>query len=365
MWLGAVRVVCKNPALLAFVVAVCFSVAQVIWCRLFGIRRGLRAPVPGLSQSIFVALVCGPGCSPVTLERILARARVPSRVFVGVYDDGDVVMVREAWQNQVRVARFMGRAHSFHRPSARAWVLSRLSRGERFTLLVPSSVELASGWDDTLVDMLGTHPEGSVLTTMCVSKADSSFVQKAAPVFLCAQSIRGTRLRLEGRRAAQVPSAGELVPSLFWCPSFSFCESWVLEKSGFVQWAGSVHSSSESVAVGVALWTRGSSFYVPWRELSWVEAPDDSSDSRKSRHPVDKRVTCTYGDARSVGEYEAFTGISFAKDEVTPRACAGLTPSAQVSECVCKYGSLEQARLVVRPRPGSGPSARSRSRRNG
>lgn len=331
----------RHPAVLVFVAAVLISIGRALgqWGRRrVTSARPARAAAEDLGDTIFVLIVLGPSARPIRLNALFAAATAPSRVFVGVYDDGAAAHFSPEHQRNVRHARYMRHTRAFHRPGARAWAAANLCRGERFTLLLSAHVQLVPGWDEALVSMLNAHPPKTVLTT---APPPRKALLSDAPSFLGLRGVHGARLELQPRLAAQPPREGELLPSLFWSPELSFCRSDTFERCPP---ASGMSARMEATVVGLIMWTHGYSFFAPTRLIAWGER-ELEEDTRPAGGEPPPRL----GTARTLREYEAFSGVCFAKSEATRRARAGLSPRPKVAECVAKYGSLADARMAVRP----------------
>lgn len=342
-----------HPALLIFCVAVLAGIARRLarWRRRPSPRLGVDPSA--LHDTIQVVLVFGPSDPAAVLDSLFQAAAVPARVFVTVYDEGAAASAAPELQRNVRIARRMGltSGRPFHRGAARAWATERMHTGERFTLLLRGGAVLLPGWDATLVGALAEHPAGAVLTTAPArpSAADPR------PTFLRLAAIRGARLALRPRRAAQAPGPGEPLPSLFWSPDLSFCASGVLQpRAGCPLPGGCCSERMEATLGSLLLWTHGFSFFAPPRAVATAAA--DAPALRGPRRPAaagppppggeepapPRRVP---GLQRTLAQYEAFAGVSLARSEASPRARAGLSPNPTAAERVAKYGSVESTRL--------------------
>lgn len=364
-----------HPSILLFVVAVILAVAG-------GCRRALRGSRSGeeeaytsfsvqkeatqeasasgkceppfvLRETIFVALVVPPGeASAVRLrENIFSQASVASRVFVGIYDFGGGVHCPSELQNQVRIERNLHIKMLYSAAQARARLLGELYQEELYVLLVPHDAKLAPRWDVQLVRMHSAlaNPERAIITSHCGELRHES-VLDATPRFLCLAGLRGARWVLEARCVAEPPSP-EGVPSSFWSPHFSFCFGSVLRRVPLLQTAS---EGMESTVNSVRLWTGGFDFFVPSATLAWSrQRPFRKRAAPTALRRVSAGATPASPDVpssqqRTLMQFEAFCGVQLrAPTFATPRSLAGLTRDLPVSECTCKYGSIENARLVV------------------
>lgn len=332
-----------HPSFIIFILAVLIAILHLLR-KLTVTDNKIIRPL-ALQSTIFVPFVAPPyfngsqiNMINTRIEHIFKTAAVPSRIFLGIYDCQDKIRISSDIQKNVKIMKHMDLKFPFRESNARAILCSQLYDQEKFTFLVPFDVELTFNWDDTLIqnqELEDTRSGDrlSIITSMCKL---SKILESSAPDFLCLQEIRGARLSLCTKQTVQ-PSE-QSTPSLFWSPNYSFCHGDVFEQVPLLK---DISDSMETTLNCVRLWTNGYRFVVP----KYVVAS-----TRNVFQP--KQTTYTppktkLGTARSMTEFEMYTGISFKTSTATPRARAGLSPKARVGECTCKYGSIELARLQM------------------
>lgn len=320
-----------HPMVIVFAIAIVIALVRLCARALFD--DGAPRPI-ALRDTIFVGVVVPPDAGRLYVQSLLAKASVPSRIFWGIFDFSDRVECPLELQPNVRLVQHMATRMRFRESSARAKLVHELYRDEMYTLLVPHDAEFSADWDEQLVRMHATvGGDDKILTSFCGSK--SSTLRDTAPTFLCLDELRGARAVLRPQPAFEVPDAP--VPSLFWTPDFSFCLGQVFQDVPLLE---EISCSMEATLNSIRLWTHGYSFAVPSATLFWADPlPSEQTKYRAPRHSL--------GEARTLSEYEAYCGVQFRKKRAAPRAFSGLSIKADVHECTCKYGSLENARLSM------------------
>lgn len=331
----------RHPAIVIFLTALVVAIINSARRAIFARSRPISIDV---QNTILVVLVIGPDSPRSKVDEIFRTADVPSRVRVAVYCDEGEPQFSPAHQQSVRVARNMQRTMAFSASAARAWLLRHMFRSERFTLLCPPDVQLCNSWDTRLLHMLEDHPEPdyALLTTQCHPPDIASEARTRLPSFLCLGAMRGARLDLLARRVTTPPGAGEVIPSLFWSPSFSFCRSDVLQHCPLATGAS---DTMEATLNSIRLYTHGYSFYAPSQTVAWCNGPGPVS-RQKTREAVPAP-----GKVRTLRQFEEFAGVSFSRSTAAVRARLGLTSAPNVSECTIKYGSLEDTRVALGAHP--------------
>jgi len=331
-----------HPSVLIFLTALVVAIVSSVRRSLFARSRPLALDV---HNTILVAIVLDPSSTRSSIDEIFRAADMPARVRVAAYCHAGEPLFSPVHQQHVRVARHMRRTMTpFSAARARAWLTQHLWRSEQFTLLCPAGAQLCNSWDTLLVDMLQRHPPDSILTTHCHAADVTAGPRDVLPRFLCLGGMRGARIELNSRPVAAALAEGELIPSLFWSPSFSFCESDALQRCPLATGAS---DGMEATLNSIRLYTHGYSFYAPSRTVAWCGEPADPAPAARKKAGADA-VVPPPGTVRTLRQFEEFAGVSFATSTATTRSRTGLTQAAGVPECTVKYGSLENTRAALR-----------------
>ena len=275
-----------------------------------------------------------------SIRRLLLKSNEPSRISICVYDQGDSVRAHVPVQLQtfVKVARNMLLTEPMHSSDsdARAWVVRHMFRGERYFMTVPACVDVASGWDRTLIEILPSPK--SILTAQC-----EPFSPRVN--FLSLGSIQGSRLVLVNKPCIARPT--NPVPSLFWVPSLSFAMSSTVAVSPPLC-DGVVRSTfADATLNGICLWTHGYDFFTPHVNVVWAHGPRVEVPWQRVQPYRTGGDGAPIGAVRTTREYEAFAGIDLELKVAVRRAYAGLTPTYTVAEAMVKSGSVQSARIAV------------------
>jgi Glycosyltransferase (GlcNAc) len=297
--------------------------------------------------SIFVAIPAyrDPELVPTVLD-LFARASRPDRVRVGIcwqHAPGDDL---GPLRGDPRVAVL----EVDHRSSggmgwARAQTL-QLYGGQDYYLQVDSHQRFAPGWDDTLLDQLGRAPaDKPLLSSWCPGYVPGSPPPATEPL----------RMRFDTFDSFGMPSydadpitdwrsRDEPVPTGHVCGHFMFAQASFIAE---VPNDPNVYFYGEEVSTAVRAFTWGWDVFAPVRTVMWhlydgttrVRHWDDHTDPAEGRtwhqrelasrrrvrnlllHPGPGRYGV--GPLRTVAEYEAYAGISFAEQRFTvPAPCA-------------------------------------------
>jgi hypothetical protein len=298
-----------------------------------------------------------------TIKDLFDTAAQPERVFVGVCwqfvpeQDQDCFVEKPSRPEQVRIAEFHARDSK-----GCCWARNqtqKLWRSEPYTMQVDSHMRFEPGWDDTLVAMLEQCPtDRAVLTTYPMGFTPPREITNRGQVTkIVAKEFDAHRILTFGNIAIPEEEApARPMLGAFFGGCFLFAPSSIIED---VPYDSSLYFFGEEASMAARLWTHGYDLYAPnravlyhdWsrkgRPLHW----DDSKEwgalterayarvrhlfgTERSTDPAVLRDLDAYGfgTARSLADYERFTGISFRNCAIAERAKSFYFPYATKEE---------------------------------
>ncbi|CAK9075860.1 unnamed protein product [Durusdinium trenchii] len=312
-----------------------------------------------MEPSIFVSIPSyrDPECQ-YTICDLFAKAAVPERVFIGVCWQADRAEDECCFwleppshlRSNVRVLWLMPR--DARGPCyARARIQQELYQAEDYYLQLDSHYRLIPDWDLELLKqlemcsspkpILSTYPSSYTLPEdYAPGGPDQATLGEAkGPIVLCAREFGADGfLRITGKRCrpSARPRAG-----LFWAAGFAFSSGEVVKDVPYDIQLEDLFFGEES-SMAVRLWTAGWDFYAPtqvigfhlWTRTHRPHFREHHSEERQSRQraSMDRVRQQLQGGSlvsgqRSLQDYEAFAGLSFASQSLTDRATlGGLSP---------------------------------------
>lgn len=325
-----------------------------------------------------------------TLRSLFARARCPSRVYVGIYiqnapDDTDpvseYVSLTGKWNDPFALTDHVRALRVPHRRAAGPYaarynVHKYLYRGERYVLQIDSHTMFCQDWDRVLIEELhNTQDPRCVLTTIpqiytFEERHGDATKHAAEPTFPFLNYIDEAHLPHFVARAC-VGKPNKPFPVISWFPGFSFSRGDLWREVPYTQ--GVTHLfNGEDIFMAARMWTRGWTFYAPSRMPVFTtfdtsyRATVDSDFARDSvreahriaslRHISDACFTMSrgmigpdhLGSVRPLDTFWKMCGIAPATRRATPAAFAGTTNEASVDEILVKYGSVSDFASVIR-----------------
>ena len=267
---------------------------------------------------------------------------------------------------------------------ARALIQAKLYSGEGYVLQIDSHSRAAAGWDASLLDMLKRcGSPRPVLSTYPLPYEDAgaaaALSDETRPTLLCTQPAAKAydadgMLRFRARLLSRPPVAP--VAGAFWAAGFSFSPASVIADAPYDPHLPFLFFGEE-VSMAARMWTRGYDLYAPdapvlyhryernYRSTFWEGAatlddaaalkvasqarvrrllageplvpPPPPADASSTAAAVPATVPSEYaalwpaadaavwglGAVRTLAEYEAMSGVSFAKKAVAGRAERG------------------------------------------
>ncbi|CAJ1446886.1 unnamed protein product [Effrenium voratum] len=308
-----------------------------------------------MDPSIFVSIPSyrDPECQ-YTVGDLFAKAAKPARVFVGICwqadpeEDGHCFLLDPPSEFAPQVRRVEVAPQAARGPCvARARIQRELFQGEDFYLQLDSHYRMIPGWDEELLRQLSLcDSERPILSTYPASytlpedyspgqpdaaKLDS----RACPVALCAKEFGADGfLRITGKRCR---AGGRPRPGLFWAAGLAFSSSAVVREVPYDETLEDLFFGEES-SMAVRLWTSGWDFFTPTQVVGyhlWTRKHrplfrEHGNEARKVREALSRQKVSAQlrgegglGARRSLAEYEAFVGLSFAERRLEDRARRG------------------------------------------
>jgi len=309
------------------------------------------------SPRIFVRIAAyrDPECE-WTLKDLFEKAAEPERIFAAVcwqyspHEDPSSVRIH-AFREQVRtvpVPAALSRGVCWARHS-----LERLWRGEEYTLQIDSHSRFIAGWDRALLEELAACPsEKPVLScNPAPYLPPHELSAHARPTIRVAQAFASGSLRFHAHsldRAPERPLNGAFVAA-----GFVFSSSKILEE---VPYDPELYFNQEEAAYSLRLYTHGWDVFSPSRNVlyHYYNVQSDDAKSLRPLHWQDNLDWRTYdarararfdvltgarnvpsdsdlrlgpygvGAARSVADFEAYSGVDFERKSISERARRGL-----------------------------------------
>ncbi len=311
---------------------------------------------------IFVGIASyrDPEC-PWTIKDLFEKASCPDRVSIGVCqqsvpgtdDDCRSLPVRP---EQCRVID----VHAKDSQGA-CWARNKVQslwRGEEFILQIDSHMRFMEGWDELLIAMLGECPTPrSVLSTYPMAYEPPDKLAPPMVVTIEPKAFDRTGiLMFRSRGEAPVRDPPPPVPTPFVAAGLLFGPGQLIEE---VPYDPFLYFQGEEITLAVRLWTHGWDIFTPNRPVAWHDYSNnpvrprhwaDNTDwgkrndlsLRRVRHLLGMETARDaevlrdidrygLGRARSITEYEAFSGIDFSGRLVNGKA-ATLPEDAPAAE---------------------------------
>lgn len=308
----------------------------------------------GAPERIFVQIASyrDPDCQ-WTIGDLFERAAHPDRIFVGVCQQLVPGLDQDCLIQTSRPDRISTHDVDARESKGACWarhLTQKLWRGEEYTLQIDSHMRFETGWDEKLLEMLKACPgERSVLTTYPMGFTPPRRIsQRGIVTKLVAKEFDCHRILMFGSLKLPEPQAPPRpIPTAFLSACYLFGPSSIISD---VPYDPNLYFYGEEVSMAVRLWTHGYDLFCPnrvalyhnWnrdgRRLHWDDADDSGRAARlnerafaRVRHLFGTEISNDptvlheldqygFGTARSLRDYEAFTGISFAALTISERA---------------------------------------------
>jgi hypothetical protein len=307
----------------------------------------------GLDQRIFVQIASyrDPECQ-WTLRDLFEKATNPDRVFAGVAwqyvpEEDDHCFVAETRPDQVRTKLIHARgARGVGWARAQA---QKLWRGEEFTLQIDSHMRFEADWDQKLIHMcaqaaspksvISCYPPGYTPP----DKLETGYIFSMGAKEFDQDGI----LMMEGRAIKVEDAPAAPIPGVFCAAGFLFAPSALIRE---IPSDPNLYFTGEEISLAVRLWTHGWNLFYPnmpiiyhdWdrkrRRTHFNDCADWPALSRRSLNRVnhllgaqeskDPDVTRDLeefglGRERTLGEYQRYSGVNFARRVLSEQAKAG------------------------------------------
>lgn len=298
-----------------------------------------------------------------TVRDLFQKATYPDRITVGICwqsipeEDQDCfqIVTRPA---QVRVKHFDAR-----QSRGACWArhhVQQLWQGEQYTLQIDSHMRFEQGWDVDMLEMLAACPsENAVLSTYPPGYEPPNTIQQRDVLLIVAKEfdqhhiflMQSLPIQDEARLAKPILGA-------FMGACFLFGPSSIIRD---VPYDPYLYFFGEEITLSVRLWTHGYDIYAPnrvviyhdwkrerrknthfsdhdWGKLNdpsfarvrYLLGTEEPSDPATRAYVMQELDIYGLGTARSLADYEAYAGVSFANRAITPEAYQGIfAPAAQ------------------------------------
>lgn len=334
-------------------------------------------------ERIFVQIASyrDPDCQ-TTINDLFAMARRPERIFVGVClqvvpdTDRECLLETSSRPDQVRIKEY-------HVRDARGvcWArhqTQKLWAGEEYTLQIDSHMRFEEGWDEALLQMLRDCPGRSVLTTYPPGFTPPRTLVRNHFPKPTANKFDDNRILIFGSFAyTDVDLPAKPMQHAFLAAGFVFAPSSIISE---VPYDPLLYFNGEEASMAARLWTHGYDLYAPNRAViyhnyerqsaprhwsddkDWGKISDRSferfrhlfgTETAKDADAIRDLDQYSFGKARSLADYERFTGISFKNLAISDRARSVYFPfrTKEESEAAQREGSqlkpLSVTRLIV------------------
>jgi hypothetical protein len=297
-----------------------------------------------------------------TVKDLFEKAREPARLAVGLCwqfvpgDDDDCFLFRTR-PEQVRTIEL-------HAKDSRGvcWARHRtqtLWQGEDYTLQIDSHMRFVEHWDDRLLAMLASCPsDKAVLSSYPPTYVPPDQLGEPATSRMFAQNfdeLGVLKLHSYSQNAKDAPPAPEKNP--FCAAGFLFGPSDII---GEVPYDPHLYFQGEEITLAARLWTHGWDIYSPngvilyhdytkrparprhWHDhAAWTKANQQSC--ARVRHLLGMENAADpdalaeierygLGAARSLAEYQAFSGVDFARRLINGKSSEEIEASAPAEE---------------------------------
>jgi Glycosyltransferase (GlcNAc) len=296
-------------------------------------------------MTIFVNIASyrDPECEP-TVRDLFRKAAHPERIHVGVLLHAKLQDKLVFAHERMRLVRLEPQeSRGCCRDRAKGYALYD---GEDHVLQIDSHMRFAERWDEKLLDQLAACDSPKpLLTASCAVYEPPDDLQGHDPPFLAAKAFEMDGVvsqhgLLTGSRPPR-PKPSALVSGHFLFGS----ARWIRE----VPYDPWLYFFGEEITLAVRLWTSGWDLFCPseviaWhrftrggRRLHWEDAPGwaqmNERAHQRMRHLLGMGEASPealvdihkfgLGSARSLEEYQRFSGIDFAQRRLEPHALAG------------------------------------------
>lgn len=351
---------------------------QGIW-NMAARKKGRKAKAAALPR-IFVQIASyrDPECQH-TVKDLFEKAAHPERVFVGICwqfvkgEDDICFEVPYPRPQQVRVHEV-----DAHESGGACWArnqVQQLWRGEEYTLQLDSHMRFEPGWDETLLAMLReTGDDKAVLTCYAPGYTPPDELDKRWLFGMSAKQFDAHRILLmHGKPAYNVPHdlPEQPVPGAFLSAHMVFGPGSIIRD---VPYDPKLYFFGEEITLAVRLWTHGYNLYHPHKLVIYHDwdrgkRPTHFSDHKdwtvqnerafsRVRHLLgteacaDATITegleqYGLGSARSLQEYQQFSGVDFTTLSIAQHALEGWFADGQPHTHVFLKGDGKMPRIFV------------------
>ena len=293
---------------------------------------------------IFVAIASyrDPECEH-TISNLLEKAKWPKQIKIGVClqlgleDDSLKIISNE----RIKVLNF-----DISESKGACWAKKRamsLWNGERYVLMIDSHMRFERNWDKRMIDMLAQCPsDKAILSTYPASYTPPNNLIPSTPHLIAKKFDARTKiLKFEGRPSSfERPKRGAFIAG-----GFVFSKASLFQE---VPYDEDIYFYGEEILFSVRAWTWGWDVYAPNESLiyhyygrseskkHWDDCsswPDLETASRRKLLRIlgtevasadDEKGDAVFGTARTLKEYESFSGIDFQKMTIRKAASLGV-----------------------------------------
>jgi hypothetical protein len=355
-----------------------------------------KTPIGEILDTIFVSVASyrDSECKN-TLIDLFTKAKYPERVFVGICqqnapDDDDCMdVVLEPFADNIRVIRlsyFDAQGPMY----ARSIIETNLYNGEMFYLQIDSHMLFTQDWDELCIQQLALCPSDRPILTTYPNDFDRQTrkhvilpnglkkqIGTVPPTFIRFREFHQRLGFVEQEKENFYSQPFFPQPSLFWAAGFSFSLGELIEEVPYDPNCPFLFVGEE-MSMAMRYFTHGWDFYAPgvnivyhlmkrtYRNTFWEQVyqkncvVDDVTrlDRKKQEAFAVQRITALVngklniddsyglGAARTIHDWEQYTGINIQKRSASDRSFAGLSPNADVKERFLKRilssGSVKQ-----------------------
>ena len=319
-------------------------------------KSGNAQPVH--SERIFVAIASyrDSECQ-WTVKDLFEKAAKPERIFVGIcwqivpQEDRDCFEIPSPRPAQMRTQTFhVSQSEGVGWARAKA---HKLWAGEEYVLNIDSHMRFVEGWDERMLAQLKACPASKpLLSTYPPGYVPPDKLNPPTVPMLCGGYFDDTGVQVNKSRAIQPEDAPSLpLPSMLYAAGFAFASSQVLKE---VPYDPFIYFQGEEISMATRLWTHGWDLFAPnqvllyhaygkhtSRKTHWVDNRDWPKLNARSRARVAHLVGTKpsqdaealtnleaygLGNARTLADYQRFSGIDFARKTIAPSTIEGRFP---------------------------------------
>jgi len=275
-----------------------------------------------LENSIFVCIVSYKDENWIPdVINMLTSSKCFQRVFIGVIEYIEKESISEdipnKFRNNIRVKTVSSKTAKLL-SHGRKECFENLYRNEKYVLFTKSA-QLCDSWDEILINYVRENDE-MVISTKLDNSTDSKFLKiksvETNNVVLCTGDLHSSHYM-------------QYIPSILWCEDFSFgkseCAYICFSGEHFLEIAANYHEEDVKV-------------YHPGACIG-----------KRVPHPTGLRSKTTISLAKKekVVAFLKKIGIDMKRKHVAPQLLCGLTLNPNSEECISKYGSIWQAKLMI------------------